>query len=50
MHYGNISKQIFYSNRQRKTRTVIRHLLSSPRQPTTRRPKAPDFTLTYLFM
>ena len=28
-----------------KTLTVIRHLLSSPRQPTTLWPKAPDFAL-----
>ena len=31
MHCRNLSKQIFDSNRQRKTPTVIRHLLSSPR-------------------
>ena len=29
----------------RKTPTVIRHLLSSPRQPTTLWPKAPDFAV-----
>ena len=33
----------FDSNRQRKTPTVIRHLLSSPRQPTTLWPRSPDF-------
>ena len=27
--------RFFDSNRQRQTSTVIRHLLSSPRQPTT---------------
>ena len=35
----------FDSNRQPKTPTVIRHLLSSTRQPTTLWPKAPDFAL-----
>ena len=38
----------FDSNRQRKTPTVIRHLLSSPRQPTTLGPKAPDFALQHI--
>ena len=37
--------RFFDSNRQRKTRTVIRHLLSSLRQLTTLWPKVPDFTL-----
>ena len=46
MHYRNLSKQIFWhSTRQRETATVIRHLLSGPRQPTTLWPKAPDFAL-----
>ena len=33
MQYRKLSKQIFYSDRQRKTPTVIPHLLSSPRHP-----------------
>ena len=33
MHYRNLSKQIFDSNWHRKTPTVIRHFLSSPRHP-----------------
>ena len=37
--------RFFASNRQRKTPTVIRHMLSSPRQPTTLWPKAPNFAL-----
>ena len=37
--------RFFDSNRQRKTPTVIRHLLSSLRQPTTLWPKVPDFAL-----
>ena len=46
MHYKNLSEQIFWhSNRQRETATVIRHLLSGPRQPTQLWPKAPNFTL-----
>ena len=46
MHYKNFSKQIFWhSNGQRKTATVIHHLLNGPRQPTTMWPKAPDFAL-----
>ena len=46
MHYRNLSKQIFWhSNRQRETATVIRHLLSGPRQPTTLWLKALDFAL-----
>ena len=40
--------RFFDSNRQRKTPTVIRHLLSNPRQPTTLWPKAPDFELFFL--
>ena len=39
MHFRN---RFFDSNRQRKTSTIIRHFLSSPRQPTTLWPKAPD--------
>ena len=35
----------FYSNWQRKSPIVIRDLLSSPRQPTTLWPKAPDSAL-----
>ena len=35
--------RFFDSDRQRKTPTVIRHLLSSLKQPTTLWPKAPDF-------
>ena len=38
-------KRFFDSNRQRKTSTVIGHLLSSPRQPTALWPKAPDLAL-----
>ena len=49
MHYRNLSKQIFDSNRQRKTPTFVRHLLSSPKQPTTLWPKAPDFALNIFF-
>ena len=46
MHYTNRSKEIFWhSNQQRETATVIRHLLSGPRQPTTLWHKAPDFSL-----
>ena len=37
-------------NRQRHTPTVIRHLLSSTRQPNTLWPKASDFAFTYFFM
>ena len=37
--------RFFDSNPQHKTQTVIRHLLSSLKQPTTPWPKAPDFTL-----
>ena len=37
--------RFFDSNRQRKTPTVIRHLLSSLRQLTTLWPKVPDFAL-----
>ena len=42
---GAFTKRFFGSNRQRKTPTVIRHMLSSPRQPTTLWPKARDFIL-----
>ena len=35
----------FDNNQQHETRTVIRRLLSSPRQPTTLWPKALDFAL-----
>ena len=37
--------RFFDTNRQRKTPTVIRHLLSSPRQLSPLWPKAPDFAL-----
>ena len=37
--------RFFDSNQQRETPTVIRHLLSSPRQPTILWPKASDFAL-----
>ena len=37
--------RFFYSYWQRKTPIIIRHLLTSPRQPTTLWPKAPDFAL-----
>ena len=42
--------RFFDTNRQHKTPTVIRHLLSSPRQPTTLWPKAPDFVLLTNFL
>ena len=42
--------RFFDSNQQRKTTIVIRHLLSSPRQPTTMWPKAPDFALYHIFL
>ena len=42
---GTIRNKFFDSNRQRKTPTVIRHLLGSPRQPTALWPKAPEFAL-----
>ena len=46
MHYTETFRNIFFdSNRQRKIPTVIRHLLSSPRQTATLWPKAPDFAL-----
>ena len=35
----------FDSNQQRKTPILIRNFLSSPKQPITRWPKAPDFVL-----
>ena len=38
------------TNRQRKTPTLIRHLLSSARQPATLWPKSTFCTLTYFFM
>ena len=40
----------YVSNRHRKTPTVIRRSLSSPRQPTTLWPKAPDFLLQHIFL
>ena len=46
MQYKNLSKQIFWhSNGQRETATVIRHLLSGPRQSITLWPKAPGFAI-----
>ena len=42
--------RFFNSNRQRNTPTVIRHLFSSLRQPTTLWPKAPDFALKHIFL
>ena len=40
-----VRNKFFDSNRQRRTPTIIHHLLSSPRQPTMPWPKAPDFAL-----
>ena len=40
--------RFFDSIRQRETLTVIRHLLSSPRQPTTLWPKAPGLFTTII--
>ena len=45
MRDRNLPKEIFDRNRQRKTPTVIRHLVRSPRQPTTLWLKAPDLAL-----
>ena len=50
IHYETFRNRFFDSNRQRKTPTVIRHLLSSPRQQTTLWPKAPDFALEHTFI
>ena len=41
--------RFFDNNRQRKTPTVIRYLLSSPKQPNTLWPKAPDFAIEHIF-
>ena len=40
----------FVNNFQRETPTVIHHLLSSPRQPTTLWPKAPNFAFLQIFL
>ena len=42
--------RFFDSNLRRKTPTVIRHLLSSPKQPTTLWPEATDFALKHFYV